>query len=403
MQMNPKLRAIRPEQASVNGQPVIVLRDPLGISERTVVVPQALGLLLALCDGTRDESGLRAAFQVRTGLYLSPDRLAEILRRLDEALLLDNDAFRAACAQALAAYRAAPHRPPALAGQGYPADLGELASYLDGLLAGAPSATGSAPLRGLVSPHIDYQRGGAVYAQAWQRAAVSAQEADLAVILGTDHQSDGAPVTATRQSYATPWGVLPTEVDVVEALVQAAGADVAFAEELHHRGEHSIELAAVWLHHVRGGRPLPVVPVLCGSFQRFISDDDAPADDEVLGRLIEALRAALAGRRALVVAAADLAHSGPAVGDPFPAGIGERAHARQADEALLAAACQGDAEGFFAQVKAEGDRRHVCGLAPIYLALRLLEPVRGEPAGYGQAPADRQGSSFVSFCGIALV
>ena len=74
-----------------------------------------------------------------------------------------------------------------------------------------------------------------------------------------------------------------------------------------------------------------------------------------------------------------------------------------ADEALIGAICRGDAEGFWAQIAAEGDRRHVCGAGPIYLALRLLEPVRGEPAGYLQAPADAQGASFVSVGGVALL
>ena len=48
-------------------------------------------------------------------------------------------------------------------------------------------------------------------------------------------------------------------------------------------------------------------------------------------------------------------------------------------------------DAFFENLKAEGDRRHVCGLPPIYLALRLLGEVSGEPAGYAQCPADPQG------------
>ena len=40
------------------------------------------------------------------------------------------------------------------------------------------------------------------------------------------------------------------------------GEERAFAEELHHKGEHSVELAAVWLHHFLGGRPCSIVPML---------------------------------------------------------------------------------------------------------------------------------------------
>ena len=401
--MNPKLRSIRPELTTVNGRPMILLRDPLGLSEQTVAIPQALGMLLALCDGTRDENALRAALQVRSGLYLSPDKLSEILQRLDEALLLDTNTYRMAYIRALNAYRNAPYRPPALAGQGYPAEPDQLAALLDGWLAKAPTASVGVVARGLVSPHIDYPRGGPVYAEVWSRVAASARRAEVAVVLGTDHQSEGAPVTLTFQSYATPFGVLPTDRAIVEALAGAIGPEVAFAEELHHRTEHSIELATVWLHHIRRGQALPLVPILCGSFERYISSGGDPDADPALARLIETLRRALSGRRALVVAAGDLAHCGPAFGDSIPAGISVRAAGAQADAALIAAIAQGDAEAFLAQIRAEGDRRHICGLAPIYLALRLLAPVRGEPAGYAQVPADHQGTSFVSIGGVALL
>jgi len=57
----------------------------------------------------------------------------------------------------------------------------------------------------------------------------------------------------------------------------------------------------------------------------------------------------------------------------------------------------------FQQVKKEGDRRRICGLSAIYLTLRLLGKARGDITGYAQCPADEQGTSFVSICGIVLV
>lgn len=401
--MNPKLRPVRPEITTANGRPVIVLRDPLGLSDKVVAVPQALAPLLALCDGTRDVEGLRAALQVRLGVYLSPDRMVEILERLDEALLLDNASFRQACVRALHAYRSAPCRPPMLAGQSYPADPDELVALLDDLLAEAPKAAMGLVARGLVSPHIDYARGGAVYAEVWGRVAASVRHAEIAVILGTDHHSERARLTFTRQSYSTPFGLLPTDTAIVDAGAAALGVGEAYAEELHHRSEHSIELAAVWLHHLRRGQPIPLVPILCGSFAEHLTAQTHPLEDADLGRTVEALRQALAGRRALVVAAGDLAHGGPAFGDAAPMGPADLALGAQADAELIAAIARGDAAGFYAQIAAEEDRRHVCGLAPTYLALRLLEPVRGESSGYAQVPADGQGSSFVSVCGVALL
>jgi hypothetical protein len=253
-----------------------------------------------------------------------------------------------------------------------------------------------------VSPHIDYERGGRVYAQVWRAAATAARQAELVILLGTDHNGADATLTLTRQSYATPWGILPTDVDLVDALVGALGSEAAFGEELHHRTEHSVELAAIWLHFIRGGAPVSLLPILCGSFAGFVNDAGDPAAHPPFQSALETLRQAKASRRTLVVAAADLAHMGPAFGDRYGLDAIAQAQMRWSDERLLHSVHAGDAASFFAQIKSEGDRRHVCGLPPIYLALRLLEAARGSPAGYALCPADAQGMSFVSIAGVTL-
>jgi predicted class III extradiol MEMO1 family dioxygenase len=103
-----------------------------------------------------------------------------------------------------------------------------------------------------------------------------------------------------------------------------------------------------------------------------------------------------------VVAAADLAHVGPAFGDPYGVDPIGRAQLRNADERLLKTVYDGDAAALYEQLKAEGNRRNVCGLPPIYLMLRLLGETRGEPAGYALCPADAQGMSLVTIAGVTL-
>lgn len=379
---------------------MLVLRDPLALSGKVLAFPQPLAPLLALCDGTRDETALRAAMEIRAGVRLSPEVLADILRQLDEALLLENERSARALTAALEAYRAAPFRPPASAGSGYPDDVAALRQMLQGYMQHAQDVPRIPNARGLISPHIDYMRGGAVYAKVWGAAADAARAAEIAVIFGTDHMGDFSPLTLTRQNYATPFGLLPTATDVVDAVADAIGETWAFRDEIHHRNEHSVELAAIWLHYVRGGEACPIVPILSGSFERFVAGNATARDDGVIAEGIQALRAALEGRRVLVIAAADLAHTGPAFGDSLPAGLVQRAMGKKADQMLMERVCQGDADGFLALIREEGDRRHICGLPPIYLALRLLEPAQGRVIAYDHAPADPQGASFVSFCGI---
>jgi AmmeMemoRadiSam system protein B len=404
--MKPRLREIEAHPIQHEGQPMLLLRDPLRLSDSMIGIPRPLAPLLALMDGSRDEEELEAALRVRAGVRLAPGLLARLVADLDEAYLLENDRFAAAKAGALEAYRAAPCRPlTTLDGSGAAADPAQAAAQLQGYLDALPPAgplVGDGPIRGLISPHIDYQRGGPVYAEAWRAAAAAARDAELVIVLGTDHQGSAGTVTLTRQSYATPFGVLPTSGDVVDDLAAALGEEAVFGEELNHRGEHSIELAAGWLHFIRQGEPVPVVPILCGHFAAFVEGRADPASHPPFETLVDVLRPVMAARRTLVVAAADLAHVGPEFGDTYGLDRIAQAQLRNADERLLETVYAGDAAAFFENLKAEGDRRHVCGLPPIYLALRLLGDACGEPAGYAQCPADTKEMSFVSIAGVIL-
>jgi AmmeMemoRadiSam system protein B len=403
--MKPKLRGVQIHPIQHEGQEMLLLRDPLNLSGTSIAIPRPLAPLLALMDGSRDAAGLEAALQVRAGVRLAPGLLDKLLSDLDVAYLLENERFVQAKAAALETYRQAPFRALTLDGDSFAprSDLAgaQLQAYIDGLPQAEPVVE-PRQIRGLVSPHIDYQRGGPVYAEVWRAAAQAAREAELVIILGTDHQGDLGTITLTQQSYATPWGVLRTDGEVVTALARALGEETAYREELNHRSEHSIELAAVWLHFIRRGEPVSLVPILCGSFAAFVAGEADPADHLPFATAVEVLQEAMAGRRSLVVAAADLAHVGPAFGDRYGLDFVARAQLRQADEQLLAKVYAGDAAEFFAQIQAEGDRRNICGLPPIYLALRLLGETLGREAGYAQCPADPQGLSFVTIAGVLL-
>jgi AmmeMemoRadiSam system protein B len=404
--MKPKLRQVDVHSIQHEGQSLVLLRDPLQLRETQIAIPRPLAPLLALMDGTREAADLEAALQVRTGVRLKPGLLSKLLADLDEACLLDNERYMEVKAAALQVYREGPHRRLTVWGDsGSSVDQEHAEVLLQRYVDTLPPASRSPiaePIRGLVSPHIDYQRGGPVYAQVWQAAARAVGDAELVLVLGTDHQGSDGAITLTRQSYATPWGVLPTENQVVEALSRALGHETVFAEELNHRSEHSIELAVGWLHFIRGGGPVPIVPILCGHFGGFIEGESDPASHQPFMTVVDVLRPVMAARRTLVVAAADLAHVGPAFGGAYGLDFVGRAKLRHADERLLETVYAGAPTAFFETLKAEGDRRNVCGLPPIYLTLRLLEGARGEAAGYALCPADPQGVSFVTIAGVIL-
>ncbi|GBD14603.1 hypothetical protein HRbin25_00481 [bacterium HR25] len=400
----PRLRPLDIRYFADGRESYLVLRDPLGLSPSELVLPAWAGPILGLMDGSRDLPRIQAAYQLLTGRPLSYQQLAELVARLEEELLLDGPRFRRACEEALRAYRAAPHRPPALAGKVYPERAEELTAALDSYVrqAGLSLAEADEGIVGVISPHIDYGRGWRAYAHAWSAAAAAARRAELVIALGTDHAGGRGRLTLTRQSYATPLGVLPTDQQAVEELARALGEEWAFAEELHHRNEHSLELALVWLHYVRQGEPCAVLPVLCGSLAHFLEGDYGPESDQRLEAVLAVLGRLTRGRRSLVVAAADLAHVGPAFGDSIPFDLAGRASLRRADERLLTAIQAGDADAFLRPVREEGDRWRICGLSPIYLTLRLLKGARGRLLAYEQCPADPQGGSLVSVAAVVL-
>jgi hypothetical protein len=238
------------------------------------------------------------------------------------------------------------------------------------------------------------------------------QDADLVVILGTDHNGSKDIITLTRQNYATPFGMLHTAQDVVDALATAIGEEDVFAGELRHQSEHSVELAAVWLQFMRAECNLnrlqsaspasfEIVPLLAGSLAPLADDAVQLEENAMLNRFMQALGKATAGKRVVIVAAGDLSHVGPVFGGQ-PVDFISRARLKAADEELITKICTGDAPGFYEAVRQVDDRNNVCGLSPIYLTMRLLNPVRGERVAYDLCPADEQGTSLVTICGIVL-
>lgn len=405
--MQPKLRAIEVKQVWQGNRPALLLHDRQGLSEQGVVLPAALAPLLALMDGTRDLSTLQTAFELRAGFRLPTSSLEQLIGQLDEVLLLDSPKFRTAYQDALREYRTAPYRAPALAGHSYPADGDalerEFENYMERVHDIDPTDNPNrAVVRGIVVPHIDYQRGGTIYAQVWKKAAEAVSAAEVMVILGTDHNDTEPSLTLTRQSYATPWGVVPTARAIVDAVAEAMGPEAAFANELNHRREHSLELAVNWIHYLRRQTDYEIVPVLCGSFQSFIDQQVNPMENAALSTGLETLRQSTINKRTLVIAAADLAHVGPAFGDPYPYGLTEKATVARCDEELLKAICSGQPHAFLAPICAEQDRRRICGVSPIYLAMQLIGPVHGETVSYAQCPADANGGSVVTIAGIVF-
>ena len=384
---------------------MVSLQDPLRLGGAGIMVPEIMAQLLGLSDGTRDLEELRREFVMRTGMNILPSQVESLVQALDDALLLDNSRFRRALAQAMDAYRGGPFRSPALAGGSYPADPRELLKVMDQYTRQAQPQDGSGRdisgnerLAGVISPHIDYPRGWRTYAETWNQAKAAVEAADRVIILGTDHAGSPGSLTLTRQSYATPWGALPTDTEVVTELASILGEDRGFAEEAHHIGEHSIELAAVWLHYVAGGKPKKLVPILCGGPEPFLEQEDSAAKSA--WQAIDLLAGVAAEDDTLVIAAADISHVGPAFSDKDPLDDAAKSNIKDSDERWLEAACAGDSGRLRDHLVRHGDPTRICGASPIFLMASMLGEARGHVVHYDQCPADEGFGSLVSIAGV---
>jgi AmmeMemoRadiSam system protein B len=379
---------------------MLALQDPMRLADSSLMVPESIASLLGLLDGSRDLDALRVGFGLRTGVQLTPAQMEEFIHQLDEACLLDSRRFHLALDEVLERYRSTPVRTPAFAGEVYPADEAELTATFDEYCkgAGAGSFVPGAPVVGLISPHIDYYRGWRSYVQAWEPARGAVEAAELVIILGTDHSGSPGKFTLTRQSYGTPWGHLPTDTDLVDRLVEVLGQEAAFDEEVHHIGEHSVELAAVWLHYMAGGKPKRVLPVLCGFPEILAGDNEgnSPNIEAALSLLSEAARQ----QPTLLVAAGDISHVGPAFGDSSPFDGPAKARVRESDEAWLEIACSGDRTLMEERLRSNGDPTRICGVSPILYMMTILGDVPGKIVNYDQCPADEEFGSLVSVAGV---
>lgn len=410
----PKLRPLEAFPVQEGGQMMLALRDPSGLAETTARLPPAAVAVIQLCTGdlTRDE--ICSLFQQRYGQELSRTTLDRLLEQLDAALLLDSPRFHEHATKVLTEFSQQKVRPPSAAGKGYPKDPAALKLALDRWYTasngpGAPrlvegKGQGTLPLA-IIAPHLDIEQAGPAYAWAWRSVAEAAEPPELVVIFGTNHAGGETPFHFTNKDYQTPLGTMATDVAVLDDLLdrlsaehgQEAGQSL-LAGEFHHRGEHSIELQVIWLQHALGERAAQtkILPILCAPLGDLLENDKRPADEFERMAILSTLREAVAGKRVLWVASAELAHVGPRFGEDEPLNRTDCASLEARDKQTLLAVERGDADAFFDEIKKEQDQRRVTGLSAIDAMLRASLAEAGQQLVYGQCAADEKNQSIVS-------
>lgn len=390
---HPAFRPLDLQQTGNGERQGLVLVDRLGFAEPTFV-PQELLPLLSLFDGARNVDAIAALASTRLGEAVPPQFVRDLVRQLDERLVLVSARYESELQAAVQQFMAGDVRPCRHAGSaGYHQDAAALRANLAAMVPPRP-VTGPAP-RGLIAPHIDLQRGRAGYAAAYG-ALMEREPADLYVLFGTGHMGPSAPVTGLPLDWQTPLGRVATDRAFVAAVHERLGQPQPLDLFLH-RDEHALEFQVLLLQHVleaQGPRPFAVAAFLCGSLPSASGD---PGQEDYVQHLLTAFRdAAAAGKqRVCFVAGADLAHLGPFFGDQAPVDQPLLQRLDAAERQRLSHLQRGEPGRFHAAVVHDDNPDRVCSATSMYLAAALAGG-DGQLLHYGQA-ASADGSQVVSF------
>jgi hypothetical protein len=403
---SPKLRSLQFFPIRMSGQTMICIQDPLHLSEKTLVLPSPLYFVLSHFDGQHSIVDIQANYMRQFGEFLFTEKIEELIRQLDENLFFEGERFQEALRKREEEFRRAPIREAVFAGKSYERDPEPLRMQLEacfrepggpGIVRGARRA--GKVLKGVIAPHIDFQRGGSCYAFAHREIAAE-DVSRCFIIFGTAHSEMALPFALTRKDFATPLGTLKVDGELLDAIHSRCSGDY-FRDEKVHQWEHSIEFQCLFLRYLFPEPiSLKIVPILSGSLQEAIEKSISPMELEPVREFVEGLRDAVSfiGKEVCYLASADLSHVGQQFGDPE--GIREyglRA-LEEEDREMLGYLERLDGEGFFASVSRERDRRRICGLSAIYSLLSVVGAGEGRLLKYGQAytPETRSAVSFAS-------
>jgi len=422
---HPRLRQVESFPVpQADGPPLFALRDPHGFAT-PIALPRPAAVLASLMDGQRSIAQIQEDFARIAGESVTSDELNGLVSELEHRLFLDSDRYRAHWKKEVETYLNSPLRPASHAGTAYAAQPDALreqlhetfiSPYGPGVPRDVASETAAVTAGGntselcaVLSPHIDVRCGGPWFAWAYKKL-VEESQADLFIILGTAHSPMNQLFSVSRKHFETPLGTVETDKKFVGRLqaklnASAAGKELNLgADELAHRNEHSLEFQAIYLQYLLGERrKFTVVPVLVGSFHKFVREKTQPADSPIFQAFVAAMRQCITefAGRVMLICSADLAHIGLRFGDRELLDRQRLEQQSDDDRELLATAVRCDAAAFFDHVAAEGDRSRICGLSPTYALLEILKPKRGELLKYGQA-VEQDATSCVSFASMAF-
>lgn len=183
-------------------------------------------------------------------------------------------------------------RPPAVAGAFYPGDAPSLEALLKKAFYNAPQPNLKGTIKALILPHAGYIYSGVLAAIGMR--TLDRQDLDTIYVIGTSHHADvGGALAWMGKAFHTPLGDYPVDTEAVKALLVAC-PNIRLLPRAWEK-EHSVEVQVPFLQ--KAAPHAKLVPLIMGS---------ATADE--IGSVARAIAEQAKGRKAVLIASADLAH-----------------------------------------------------------------------------------------------
>lgn len=409
----PALRPLEIVPVQAEGRQLIMVRDPLGLLEGAALLnPDPLLIVfLQMADGQTSLGDMAQKLTEASGQIIPVGMFERLVKELDNALLLQSERFAEALRERYKSFMESPNRPcKVFKAEGNDRlkmmkELGdefrrhEMSPY-------SPPKEMELPEGGvtaILSPHIDYQRGGEAYAWSYRALKEYGTGAKTFIILGTTHRPASHRFVATRKNYETPFGTVETDVALLDELEKEFGGDL-FSDEYLHADEHTVELQAIYLKKIFGDTAVRIVPILVDSFADLVMMGASPTDDPEVGTFVKALRTVLErhGDDVALIGGVDFSHCGPEFGHEEPNEESRVKEIETADREVLRHVENLDPEGYFKAYSGDENARNHCSMGAVYT---VMEAVKGRAEAkllsYQQANSTDK-NNLVSFASVAF-
>ena len=400
---NPRVRRDLEFFPIQNGnEPLIVIRDSLGLVEECKAVGLPLYEVMTLLDGRNTLRDIQMALmRQKGGILIGMDEVERLLAYLDESYLLESDRYVRAREKTVAEFTQMEVRPCSHCGGSYPVHASDLKNRLNEILNTRSSvAEPDGRVVAIIAPHIDLSAGAMVYASAYQW--IKHTSPSTIVLLGVGHQMREGLFSLTDKDFQTPLGVVKNDRSMVQEL-RDVGRSIITGNDFVHKAEHSLEFQLIFLQHLLEEDSFSIIPILCDPIMTAPQEFTRSAYLDRATLFLKALSGMVCegGGKTLVVAGVDFSHIGPKFGHDMPATHLEGQSERH-DQKLLEAISKGEVDEFWDESRRVEDRFNVCGFSAMACLMEILPPSKGKVLNY-QCWHEEATRSAVSFASVVFL